>query len=146
MLKMMKFTFSITIDANIDTIKAAFFNVEDMKHYQDGFKSKTLISGIAGEKGSKSKLVYDKLELIETIITNNLPEEFLALYQHKHTTNTMKVSFVPITDNKTRYISIVEYTHLKGFVIKMIAKIYPRMFKNQIDKWLKQFKNHIENK
>lgn len=142
----MIFDCSIDIDADIETIQAAFFNTEDMKQYQDGFQSKTLISGNDGEKDTKSKLVFDKLELIETIITNNLPEEFLALYEHKHTTNTMKVSFTPIANNKVRYTSTVEYTKLNGFVIKIIAKIYPKLFKKQIDKWLKKFKIHVENK
>ena len=142
----MKFTCTIDINADVETIKASFFNTEEMKHYQDGFKSKTLISGIEGEKGAKSKLVFEKLELIETIITNNLPETFLALYEHKHTTNTMQVNFTPLSNNTTRYTSIVEYTQLNGFVIKVLAKLFPGMFKKQIDKWLRQFKIHIENK
>ncbi|WP_034058337.1 SRPBCC family protein [Lacinutrix jangbogonensis] len=142
----MKFTCAIDINADIKTIQAAFFNTDDMKYYQDGFQSKTLIRGNPGEKGAKSKLVFDKLELIETIIVNDLPENFLALYEHKHTTNTMHVSFKPLANNKVRYTSIVEYTKLNGLVIKLIAKVYPSMFKKQIDKWLKQFKTHVENK
>ena len=142
----MKFTCSIDINADLNTIQAAFFNTEDMKHYQDGFQSKTLISGTDGEKGAKSKLVFNKLELIETIMANNLPEEFLALYEHKHTTNTMKASFTTLADNKIRYTAIVEYTKLNGFIINLIAKVYPSMFKKQIDNWLKQFKIHVENK
>lgn len=142
----MKFTCTIDINADLNTIQAAFFNTEDMKHYQDGFQSKTLISGIEGKKGAKSRLVFDKLELIETIITNNLPEEFLALYEHKHTVNTMQVNLTSLPDRTIRYTSIVEYTEFKGFIVKILAKFFPSMFKKQIDKWLIQFKKHVESK
>jgi len=142
----MTFICTIDIKADIKTIITAFFNTEDMKHYQDGFISKTLISGVEGEKGAKSKLVFEKLELIETIINNNLPDEFLALYVHKFTTNTMKVNFKTLPNGEIRYTSIVEYTELRGFMIKVLAKFFPSMFKKQIDKWLKQFKTHVENK
>jgi len=101
----MKFTCSIDIHANIDKVIEVFLNPDNLKHFQDGFVAKELISGTPGEKGAKSKMVYKKLELIETIITNNLPDEFFALYEHKHMTNTMKVSFIYLADNKTRYLS-----------------------------------------
>jgi len=87
----MKFTCSIDINANIDRVQSVFLDSSTLQQYQDGFRSKTLISGTEGLKGTKSKMVYEKLELVETILTNNLPDEFLALYEHKHMTNTMKV-------------------------------------------------------
>lgn len=142
----MKFNCTVDINADIDTITASFFNTEEMIVYQDGFQSKTLLSGVDGKEGAKSKIKYKRLELIETIITNNLPQEFLALYEHKHTTNTMKVNFEPLSQNKTRYTTEIEYTQLNGIVINVIAKLFPSLFKKQVEKWLKQFKIHVESK
>lgn len=141
----MKFTCSIDINSNIAKVKEFFLNPDNLKHFQDGFIKKELISGAPGEKGAKSKMIYEKLELTETIITNNLPEEFLALYEHKHMTNTMKVRFIELGDNQTCYISEIEYTKFNGFIVKLIAKLFPAMFKKQVQKWLVQFKNYVEN-
>ena len=91
-------------------------------------------------------MVYEKLELIETIIYNKLPDEFLGLYEHKYTTNTMKVNFIALNDNETRYISEIEYTKLKGFFINVIAKLFPGMFKKQVLKWMIMFKDFAESK
>ncbi len=140
----MKFTCSIDINANIDRVQSVFLDSSTLQQYQDGFRSKTLISGTEGLKGAKSKMVYEKLELVETILTNNLPDEFLALYEHKHMTNTMKVILIPVENDRTRYVTEIEYTKFNGFVIKVIAKLFPSMFKKQVQKWLEQFKNYIE--
>jgi len=141
----MKFTCSIDINKNANVVSELFLNPDNLKHYQDGFKSKTLISGSSGHIGAKSKMVYEKLELIETIIKNDLPNEFIGLYEHKHMTNTMKVQFVPIEENKTRYISEIEYTKFNGFVINVIARLFPNMFKKQVQKWQSQFKTYVES-
>lgn len=141
----MKFTCTIDINANVDKVQSVFLDSSTLQYYQDGFRSKTLISGIEGTKGAKSKIIYDKLELMETILTNSLPEVFLALYEHKHMTNTMKVKLTPLTNDKTHYVTEIEYTKFNGFIIKTIAKLFPSMFKKQVQKWLEQFKSYIED-
>ena len=141
----MKFSCTIDIDAPIDHVVSVFKNPDNLKHFQDGFISKELLSGTEGEKGAVSKMTYEKLELQETILISNLPEEFLALYEHKHMTNTMSVSFVELSDSKTRYSSEIEYTKFNGLFIKVIAKLFPGMFKKQVYKWMEQFKSYTES-
>ncbi len=141
----MKFNCSVDINQHTDKVVDIFSNPKHLKYIQEGFISKELISGIAGEKGAKSKMTYEKLELIETVITNNLPEEFYALYEHKHMTNTMKVSFIVLNDSKTRYNSEIHYTKFNGVFIKVITKLFPKMFKKQVLKWMNLFKNYAEN-
>lgn len=140
----MTFNLSIDINQNIDKTVAIFSNPESLKHVQDGFISKELISGSEGEIGAKSKMVYEKLELIETIITNNLPEIFEALYEHKYTVNTMKVWFTPLSENETRYHTEIHYTKFNGLLINVMAKLFPSMFKKQVLKWMRKFKGFTE--
>ena len=90
---MMKFTCSVDIDSPKQKVAAMFADPNNLQYVQEGFKSKTLISGNEGEEGAVSKMVYEKLELIETIIKNDLPDSFLALYEHKYTVNTMGSTF-----------------------------------------------------
>ncbi len=140
----MKFT--CTVDINCDRAKVVeiFSNPDNLKHFQEGFKSKEHLKGVPFENGSTAKLTYEKLELIETILENNLPDSFKALYEHKHMTNTMKVSFQDLGNNKTHYISEIHYTKFNGFLIKLMAKIFPGMFRKQVLKWMHLLKDYCE--
>ena len=141
----MKFTCSIDINAPRSKVVSVFLDASKQHHFQDGFIRKELLIGKINEVGTKSKLIYKKLELIETIQLNNLPDTFKGLYEHKHTTNTMHVTFTSLTPETTRYISEIDYIKLNGFIIKMMMKLFPGMFKNQVDTWMRQFKTYIEN-
>lgn len=98
----MKFICSIDIKASRDKVVDAFIDVDKQHLFQDGFISKKLISGSNNNVGAKSKLTYKRLVLIETVLKNNLPDEFEGLYEHKHTTNTMNVTFKQLGNNVTR--------------------------------------------
>lgn len=140
----MKFTCHTDIKAPLQTVIELFENPSNLKKWQDGFISITPISGKPGEVGSKSKLIYEKLELIETILRNELPEEFKANYEHKHMVNTMSCKFKKLDSNTTRFEQEIYYTKFNGFAIKLMAKLFPGMFKKQVQKWLNQFKAFVE--
>jgi hypothetical protein len=142
----MKFTCTIDINSPKNTVAEMFSNPDNLQYVQEGFISKTLISGKEGEEGAVSKMVYEKLELIETIIKNDLPDEFKALYEHKYTINTMKVQFIVLNDHKTRYNSEIHYTKFNGFMINLMAKLFPSFFKKQVLKWMQLFKEYVESK
>jgi len=140
----MKFNCTVDINRNIKDVSEAFQDSDTMKICQDGFIEIIHLSGEKGKKGATSKIIYEKLELIETIIENNLPALFFAEYDHKHTNNTMKVSFKEISPTKTEYYTEIEYLEFKGVIVKIIAKIAPSFFKKQVMKWMKRFKTHLE--
>lgn len=136
---------STTINKPIKEVTDAFLDPESMKQSQDGFIGKELISGYQNETGSKYKLIYKKFEMVETITSNNLPNGFSGLYEHKHMTNTMNSTFIAISENETKFSTEIEYTKFNGFVIKVIAKLFPGMFKKQVEKWLQRFKAYVES-
>jgi hypothetical protein len=142
----MKFKCTVAINRNIQNVSEAFQDPEVMKACQEGLIEIIHLSGEKGKKGSTAKIVYEKMELIETIIENNLPDIFFAEYDHKHTNNTMKVTFKEISPTKTEYYTEIEYLEFKGFIVKLMAKIAPSFFKKQVLKWMKRFKQHLETK
>jgi hypothetical protein len=83
--------------------------------------------------------------LTETIVVNNLPDEFMAQYHHKFTDNTMKSTFTSIDENQTQYDAEIHYTAFRGFMVKTMAFLAPKVFKKQVDKWLHNFKVFLEN-
>lgn len=144
----MKFTCSVEINQPIEKVIELFDNPDNLKEWQDGFVSFEHLSGEQGEPGAKAKLFYKmgkrEMELIETIHSKNLPHEFSGTYEHKHMVNTMTNRFTSLGSNKTKWEAELEYTKLIGFVPKVMAWLFPGMFKKQTQKWLDQFKTFAE--
>ena len=144
----MKYICTVNINLPISKVVDLWGNELFFKNWQDGFKSIKLISGVQNSIGSKSKIVLHdkrKIELMETILSCNLPDSKVALYEHMHMTNTQTSRFISIDENTTEYISEVEYTKFNGILIKLIAKLFPNKFKAQSQKWMNQFKSFAES-
>ncbi|MDP4264216.1 MAG: SRPBCC family protein [Bacteroidota bacterium] len=145
----MRFTCTTEVDLPLQTTVSIFNNRDNLGKWQQGLVSDELISGIPGEAGSKSRLVFDTgkhvIELTETILSKNLPAEMKGLYEHKHMVNTMSNRFTPAGENKTRYDAEIEYTKFIGFMPKIMALLMPGIFKKQVQKTLDRFKIFAEN-
>ncbi|NND34496.1 MAG: SRPBCC family protein [Saprospiraceae bacterium] len=145
----MKFSGTIEINKPRSLVVKYFADPEYLGEYQDGFIKKELVSGTQGQDGAVSKMYYKygkrDMELKETIIANRLPDSFESSYHHKHMDNTMKCKFTAINDNRTRYDYEFEYVRFSGFMPKLIATLFPGMYRKQGEKWLQQFKTFIES-
>jgi len=100
----MKYTCSVDINLPIEKTVALWEN-ENFKEWQDGFKSIEHLSGTPNSKGAKSKIVLQgkrRIELLETIISEDLPKKKTTLYEHIHMTNTQTTRFKAIDPNKTQ--------------------------------------------
>jgi len=85
-----------------------------------------------------------EMELTETVTHNELPKSFEANYHHKHMDNSMKCAFTALNDNKTRYDYEFEYTGIDWVMPRLMAIIFPGMYREQGDKWMKQFRDFAE--
>lgn len=145
----MKFTCKVEIDKSIDEVIPLFDNLDNLEKWQDGFVSHEHLSGEPGKVGAKSKLVYknkgNTIELTETILKNDLPNELSASYEHQHMDNTMTNQFSELGENKTLYSAEIHYTKFKGLMPKLMARLFPGMFRRQSQKWLNQFKDFVES-
>jgi carbon monoxide dehydrogenase subunit G len=129
----MKYTCEIVIDSPIDDVIALFDNPDNMKEWQPGFISHEHMSGEPGQPGSKMRLKYKMgnrdIEMVETILTRNLPEEFSGTYEAKGVYNIVKNSFEATGDNKTRWVTYQEFK-FSGFM-KLIGWLMPGSFKKR---------------
>lgn len=145
----MKFTCSVIVNQPIDKVAKLFADPANLKEYQEGFVSKTLVSGVEGQAGAVSKMYYQtgkrSMEIEETILSNDLPASFTGSYHHKHMDNFMKSSFTALSEDQTRYEAEIEYTAFRGFVPKAMGFLFPGIFKKQVQKWLDNFKVFAEN-
>jgi uncharacterized membrane protein len=144
----MKYTCSVEINLPINKVLALWENEANFKEWQDGFKSIEHLTGTPNTKGATSRIILQdkqKIELLETIVVYNLPQEKTALYEHIHMTNSQTSRFEEINSKKTLYTSEVEYLQFNGIMIKIIARLFPSKFKAQSQKWMQQFKHFSES-
>ncbi|MBI9060087.1 MAG: SRPBCC family protein [Labilibaculum sp.] len=143
----MKYTNEIEINQPINKVVELFDNEDNLFKWMNGLQSIEHLEGKPGEKGSTTKMLFKEgkreIEMIETILENKLPEEFTATYEAKGVYNLAKISFVSLTDSKTKYLTEQEF-QLKGF-IKLIGWLMPGTFKKQTNKYLKMFKEFAQN-
>lgn len=144
----MKFEGSKDISKPREEVVKYFSDPKYLGEYQDGFINKELITGDEGTDGAISKMYYKygkrDMELTETIIANRLPDSFESHYHHKQMDNTMICRFVMLDDNNTRYEYEYEYTRINWFMPKLIAILFPSMYRKQGEKWMQQFKDYVE--
>ena len=143
----MKYTIEIDIDLPINRVVELFDNTDNLKLWQPDLVSFQAISGIPGEVGAESKLVYKmgsrEIEMTEVITIKDLPQKFSGVYETDNVWNLVENSFIVVSDEKTRWISKNEFK-LSGFV-KLMALLMPGMFKKQSCKTLHQFKLFAES-
>ena len=145
----MKFGGTIIIDKPYAEVAALFADKKNLKEWQDGFQKKELMSGTEGENGAISKIYLAQgkreMELVETVVDNQLPHSFEAHYHHKHMDNTLKTSFIPINDTQTEYKTEGEYTRISWVMPKFMALLFPSIFRKQAYKWMENFKSFVES-
>ena len=143
-----KFKGFVEINQPREKVVELFADPQYLGEYQDGFQRKELISGEAGEDGAVSKMYYQSgnrnMELTETITANCLPESFEASYHHTHMDNTMKCTFVKLNQKQTRYEYEFEYTRINWVMPRLMAILFPNMYRKQGEKWMQQFKAFAE--
>jgi hypothetical protein len=137
------------VDINLprEQVITLFDNPDNMQHWQDGFVSFERLTGGIREIGSTAKITYNnkgrEMILQETLEVYNLPEEMTGFYEHKMMDNKMQNLFEELSSDKTRWTANIHYTRM-AFIMKLMGWIKPSMFKNQVQKWMDQFKAFVE--
>ena len=143
----MKYSTEIEINKPIDKVIELFDNPDNMDKWMEGLQSFEPLSGTPGQPGAKSRLKFKmgkrEIEMIETITSRNLPDEFNGTYEAKGVFNIVKNRFINLSDTKTKYITENEF-QFKGFM-KLIAFLMPGSFKKQSQKYLVDFKKFVES-
>jgi len=143
----MKYTLVTEINKPIEEVIKLFDNPDNMSHWMDGLQSFEHLSGTPGQVGAKSILRFKtgkrELQMTETILVRNLPEEFCGAYEAKGVFNMVNNKFIKISEDKTQYITENEF-RFTG-IMKVMAFMMAGSFKKQSCKYLEDFKSFAEN-
>jgi carbon monoxide dehydrogenase subunit G len=142
----MKYTCTTIIKKPIEEVLEKFLNPESLKHWQPGFVSITPLSGAAGQVGSKAKYTVQmgkrQMELIETVVKNDLPNEFTVQFNSGKLVNTVSNHFKVIDANTTQNDCTTEF-ELSG-MMKIVGWLMPGAFKKQTMVYMNNFKAFVE--
>jgi len=143
----MKYEHKIEINLPRNRVIELFDSTENMRKWQPELISFEHVSGTPGQEGAKSKLLYKmgkrETQMIETITKRNFPDEFSGTYETKGVWNLQENFFKETGENKTEWTTISEF-RCSGFM-KVICWLMPGAFKKQTLKFMKRFKDFVEN-
>ncbi|PQJ16806.1 SRPBCC family protein [Aureicoccus marinus] len=144
----MKYTTQVIIDLPLEECIAKLDNPENMKHWQEGLESYEHLQGAAGQEGAQMNLHYKmgrrKIDMVETIIKKQLPNEFHSTYEAKGVHNIQKNYFTTVEGNKTQWTSVSEFKFDKPG-LRLMSWLVPNVFRKQSQKYLEDFKSFAEN-
>jgi hypothetical protein len=144
----MKFTTEIVVNLPRERMIELFDNPDNMPKWQHGLKSFEPISGEPGQPGAKSRLKYDMngrmIEMVETIETRNLPDEFSGTYEAKGVWNRVENRFFEDGADKTRWVSNNEFK-FSGLMMRAMGFLMPSAFRKQSRKFMEDFKTFAES-
>lgn len=143
----MKYKSEIVINLPREKMIELFDNPDNLTKWQPGLISFKHKEGSPGQKGAKSVLLYKmgkrEIEMTETIIKRNLPEEFEASYEAKGVFNVSKNKFVPVSGNSTKWINENEF-RFSG-IMSVFSIFMQNAFKKQSLMYLENFKKFAES-
>lgn len=144
----MKYTTEIIVDLPRSEFIEKLDNPDNMKHWMRGLQSYEVLSGEPGKEGARMNMKFKMgkrdMEMVETIIKRNMPEEFHATYDAKGVHNIQKNYFHEVGENQTKWVSESEF-QFAGLGMKAMAFLMPGAFKKQSMKYAQDFKNFAEN-
>jgi len=117
-----------------------------MSKWQPGLQSFEHVSGEPGQPGAKSRLVYDmngrRIEMVETITSRNLPDEFSGTYDAKGVHNVVTNRFYAEGPDRTRWVTENEFS-FSGLMI-VFALVMRGSFRKQTLADMQRFKAFAE--
>ncbi|MDE2859446.1 MAG: SRPBCC family protein [Chloroflexota bacterium] len=124
-----------------------FDSFENLKKWQEGLVSFEHISGDPGQPGAKTRLLYDmgrrRMEMIETIIKRDLPDEFSGTYDASGVHNIVRNYFYD-EGERTRWALDSEF-QFRSFMRIMSLFIPGSRFREQTHSSMESFKRFAEN-
>lgn len=142
----MKLKLESVIDANLDTVWAAFDNPDNMPRWQQNLESFRHISGQAGQPGAVSELVYDekgKRVVLKQTITERRQPDFIASTYESPMGKTLIVNhFEAIDDRSTRWTAWCNFT-FNGFM-KIMSLFVSGVIHKRTEGDMQRFKLMVE--
>lgn len=142
----MKFTAEEEIAKPLEELIVLIQDPNNTLVWLEGLKSVKHISGEERQAGAVSKVVFDsaagRLHITETVISNQLPEEYIMRYEGPGYVSYSNYYFEQLTAETTKFF-MVQQVELKG-ALKLASGLVKGKMKQQLEKSAKSFKAFAE--
>ncbi len=142
----MKLKFETVIDADLDTVWAAFDDPHNTTRWQQNLESFRHVSGKPGQPGAISELVYDengkKVVMKETITERRKPDFLAGTYDSPMGKTLIVNHFEAIDDNSTRWTAWCNFT-FQG-LMKIISLFVAGTIRKRTEGDMERFKLMVE--
>lgn len=143
----MKYINEVTINLPRERVSELFQDPDFAHNWQPGLQSIEPVSGTPGQVGSVAHMHYDengrKMTLKETITSNNLPEEFSAVYEAPNVHNISSNRFYAVSEHQTRWVMENEFKF--GGFMRIMAFFMRGAFPDRTQKDMEGFKAAAES-
>ncbi|NRR90818.1 SRPBCC family protein [Winogradskyella undariae] len=143
----MKHTFEILINKPISLVIKKMNSIDNIIHWQEGFINMEHIYGNPNELGAKMKLNYSfgnrKMEVIETITKQNLPDELHTTYASKGLQNIQENYFKTTKEDYTIWVCKNNFQPT-NFKMSIMLLLIPGAFKKHTKTYMTNFKRFVE--
>jgi uncharacterized membrane protein len=142
----MKYSCEVTIGLPRQRVVELFDNPDNMSKWMPGLQSFEHLSGEQGQPGATSRLVFEqggkRMEMVETVVSRNLPDEFSGRYETKGVKNDMVNRFYEEEPEKTRWVTETEFAFTGP--MKLMAPMMKGSFSKQTQEFMDRFKQFAE--
>jgi carbon monoxide dehydrogenase subunit G len=143
----MKFKSEVEIAKSMDELIVLIQDPENTLKWLDGLRSVKHISGELRQAGAISKVVFDspagRLHITETVISNELPHEYIIRYDGIGYTSYSNYTFQELSDGLTRF-TMLQQVELKG-ALKLAEGLVKGKMSRQLSISAEGFKRFAEN-
>lgn len=144
----MKFSLELPIKKSRAEVWNAFDNPQNMSKWQPSLKKFENVSGTSGQPGAVSLLTYEEgpreFSLTEKITYRVEPERFDGVYENDFADNSIKNTFIAISENETLWKMDVEFT-FKTLIMKVVGPLMKKNFVARSEKDMQRFKEMVES-
>lgn len=141
----MRYTLEITIDAPRDRVVELFTDPTHFVDWQPGLECYELVSGQRAQTGAKAELTTRAgnrvTGMTETIESNSLPDELVAIYETHGVWNRSVSQFIAENEHTTRWISDNEF-RFEG--VRKALGLLEGSFKKESLQTMELFKAFVE--
>lgn len=143
----MKTKFELIIDANREIVWDAFQNTDNIYKWQPTLKSFTHKSGVPGDVGAVSELIYaennGEMVISETITEKRRPDFIAGVYNARWSKSLIVSYFEAVDGNKTRWVS--HATHDFSGIMKLLTPFFRKKICKQAERDMGRFKLLVES-
>ena len=143
----MKYSTEVTIDLPRERVIELFDSFDNLVKWQPGLRSYEHLSGTPGEPGAKTRLRYDEdgreMEMIETVLKRDLPDEFTGTYEAKGVYNWVSNRFYEAGPDQTRWVLDTEFK-FSGLIMTFMGIFMRGSFPKRTLETMNMFKAFAE--